>query len=75
MAYDKSSKIIKNGTSINPKINITKIADANRFIKVFGNESVDLNSRGLTKYKGNTNISAYKKFKPFTDLKASGEKI
>ena len=74
MAYDNSSKMIKNGTPINPKINTTKIADANRIIKVFGNEPVDLNSRGLTKYKGVTNNAPYKKFKPFIDLKTDGEK-
>ena len=62
MPFDRSDKYVKNGTSINPNVDLSSISAPERFKSIFGNDSIDLNR--LTKYQGTTNEGYYKKFKP-----------
>ena len=62
MPFDRSDKYVKNGTSINPNVDLSSITAPERFKNIFGNDSIDLNR--LTKYQGTTNEGYYKKFKP-----------
>ena len=62
MPFDRSDKYVKNGTSINPKIDPSSISAPEKFKSIFENDSIDLNR--LTKYQGTTNEGYYKKFKP-----------
>ena len=62
MPFDRSDKYVKNGTSINPKIDPSSVSAPEKFKSIFENDSIDLNR--LTKYQGTTNEGYYKKFKP-----------
>ena len=71
MAYEKDTKIVRNGTSFKYAPEINKPSDAFRVIH--GNKPIDLNQRGLTHIMGKG--KKYKPWKNNANTKVNGEHI
>lgn len=68
MAFDKSRNVEDNGTKIKPVVDASSALPTDRFQNVFGKNTIDIKSKGITTLRGTTAERPPKQFKPFSNM-------
>ena len=68
MAFDKSRNVTDNGTKIKPVVDASSALPTDRFRNVFGKNTIDIKSKGITTLRGTTSERPPKQFKPFGNM-------
>lgn len=68
MAFDKSRNVEDNGTKIKPVVDASSALPTDRFQNVFGKNTIDIKSKGITTLRGKTAERPPKQFKPFSNM-------